>query len=151
MSDVLQQLLDERDAGGVVIDLFTATDRRDWAKVEECFAPRLTLDMTSVAGGEPVQTTGAEVAAMWKEGLAPIDHVHHQVGNLVVRVSGDEAYASCYGVAFHHRKITSPRRTRVFVGSYRIHLQRWEGHWRIDHFAFDLAFLEGNAELEKAT
>ena len=80
MSDALQQLLDERDAGGVVIDLFTATDRRDWAKVEECLAPRLTLDMTSVAGGEPVQTTGAEVAAMWKEGLAPIDHVHHQNG-----------------------------------------------------------------------
>ena len=151
MSDALQQLLDERDAGRVVLDLFVATDRRDWAAVEACLAPRLTLDMTSLAGGEPVDTTGAAVAAMWNEGLAPIEHVHHQIGNLVVTVSGEEAHASCYGIALHHRKVASPRRTRVFVGSYRIHLVRLDGAWRIDRFTFDLAFLEGNPELEKAT
>jgi hypothetical protein len=151
MTDVLSQLLDERDAARVVIDLFVATDRSDWAKVEDCLAPRLTLDMTSMAGGEPVQTTGAEVAAMWKEGLAPLDHVHHQVGNLRVSVSGDEAQATCHGIALHHRRIASPRGTRVFVGSYRIHLARLDARWRIDRFTFDLAFLEGNLELEKAT
>lgn len=151
MNDQLQQLLDERDAGRVVIDLFTATDRRDWAAVEACLASRLTLDMTSLAGGEPVETTGAAVAAMWKEGLAPIDHVHHQVGNLVVTIRGDEAHVTCYGIALHHRKIASPRRTRVFVGSYRMRLARLDGRWRIDRFTFDLAFLEGNLELGKAT
>ena len=150
MSDGLQQLLDERDAGRVVVALFTATDRRDWAKVEACLAPRLTLDMTSLTGGAPVETTGAAVAAMWKEGLAPIDHVHHQVGNLLVSVSGEEGQASCHGIALHHRKVAAPRSTRVFVGSYRIHLARLDGRWRIDRFTFDLAFLEGNLELEKA-
>ena len=150
MSDALQQLLDERDAGRVVIDFFTATDRRDWAAVEACLAPRLTLDMTSLAGGEPVEMTGAAVAAMWNDGLAPIDHVHHQVGNLVVTVTGDVAQATCHGIALHHRKIASPRSMRVFVGSYRIHLVRLDGAWRIDRFTFDLAFLEGNTELEKA-
>ncbi|HET9299711.1 MAG TPA: nuclear transport factor 2 family protein [Candidatus Polarisedimenticolaceae bacterium] len=147
MSDGLQQLLDERDAGRVVIDLFLATDRRDWVQVEACLAPRLTLDMT----GTPIDTTGAAVAAMWKDGLAAIDHVHHQVGNLVVEVRGDEADASCYGIALHHRKIAGPQRTRVFVGSYRIHLARLDRRWRIDQFTFELAFLEGNLELEKAT
>jgi hypothetical protein len=151
MSDGLQQLLDERDAARIVIDLFTATDRRDWARVEACLAPRLTLDMTSLAGGAPQEITGASLAAMWRDGLASIDHVHHQVGNLVVHVSGDEADATCYGIALHHRKIASPRATRVFVGSYRIHLARLGGRWRIDRFVFDLAFLEGNLELEKAT
>ena len=151
MSDALQQLLHERDAGRVVIDLFVATDRRDWAAVEACLAPRLSLDMTSLAGGEPVETTGAAVAAMWKDGLAPMDHVHHQVGNLVVNDRGEEAHATRHGIALHHRKIASPRRTRVFVGSYRIHLVRPDGRWRIDRFTFDLAFLEGNTELETAT
>jgi hypothetical protein len=151
MSDLLQQLLDERDAARVVIALFAATDRRDWARVEGCLAPRLTLDMTSLAGGTPQEVTGPALAAMWREGLAPIDHVHHQVGNLVVVVSGDQADASCYGIALHHRKIEAPKRTRVFVGSYRIRLARLEGAWRIDRFTFDLAFLEGNLELEDAT
>ncbi|HEX5043835.1 MAG TPA: nuclear transport factor 2 family protein [Candidatus Polarisedimenticolaceae bacterium] len=151
MKDALQQLLDERDAARVVIDLFVATDRRDWAKVEACLAPRLMLDMTSLAGGTPQEVTGAALAAMWRDGLAPIDHVHHQVGNLVVTVGGDEANATCYGIALHHRKVASPQRTRVFVGSYRIHLVRLERRWRIDRFAFDLAFLEGNLELEGET
>jgi len=151
VSDGLQQLLDERDAARVVTELFTATDRRDWPRVEACLAPRLTLDMTSLVGGEPTETSGTAVAAMWKEGLAPIDHVHHQVGNIVVTVSGEEADVSCYGIALHHRKVASPRATRVFVGSYRIHLARLDGRWRIDRFIFDLGFLEGNPELEKAT
>jgi hypothetical protein len=73
---------------------------------------------------------------MWKEGLAPIDHVHHQIGNLVVNVTGDVAHATCHGIALHHRRIASPGRTRVFVGSYRIHLVRLDGAWRIDRFTF---------------
>jgi hypothetical protein len=151
MSDALQRLIDEREAAEVVVRLFVATDRRDWAGVEACLAPRLILDMTSMSGGQPLQTTGAEVAASWAEGLRPIDRVHHQIGNLVVTVSGGEASASAYGIAFHHRKVESPRRTRVFVGSYDLHLVRSDGRWRIDRFAFDLAFMEGNPELEKAT
>ena len=144
--DALQQLLDERDVADVVVRLFVSTDRRDWAGVEACLAPRLVLDM-----GEPLERTGAEVAAMWEEGLRPIDQVHHQMGNLQVSVAGEEASASCYGTAFHHRKVQDPRRTRVFVGSYAIHLVRMGGRWRIDRFKFDLAFIEGNLELEKAT
>jgi hypothetical protein len=148
---LLQQVLDERDAGRAVIDLFGATDRRDWAKVEACLAPRLTLDMTSLVGGAPQELTGPALAAMWKDGLAPIDHVHHQVGNLVVTANGEEAHATCHGIALHHRKVAAPRATRVFVGSYRIRLARLDGRWRIDRFVFDLAFLEGNPELEKET
>jgi hypothetical protein len=151
MDDELQQLLDERDVADLVVRLFVATDRRDWRAVEACLAERVTLDMTSMTGGEPLQKSGPELAALWEEGLRPIDHVHHQVGNLRVTVSGDEAKATCYGIALHHRKISGPRKTRVFVGSYDVRLRRQEGRWRIEAFRFDLAFLEGNLELEKAT
>jgi hypothetical protein len=151
MDALLQRLLDERDVAEVVVRLFVATDRRDWEAVTACLAPRLTLDMTSMVGGEPLEKTGTEVAALWEEGLRPIDHVHHQVGNLQVAVTGDAAHATCYGIALHHRAVKSPGRTRVFVGSYDLHLARMEGRWRIDRFTFTLAFLEGNRELEKAT
>jgi hypothetical protein len=150
MSEALQRLMDEREAAEVVVRLFQATDRRDWAGVESCLAPRLTLDMTSMTGGAPLQTTGAEVAAQWAEGLRPIHRVHHQVGNLVVTVSGSEAHALACGIAFHHGRPEDLRRTRVFVGSYALHLARMDGRWRIDRFAFDLAF-QGNLELAEAT
>lgn len=152
MEPELERLLDERDVADVVVSLFVATDRRDWGAVEGCLAERVTLDMTSMAGGEPLRVSGPEVAALWEQGLRPIDHVHHQVGNLRVKVAGDEAKATCYGIALHHRPgIQAAEKTRRFVGSYDVRLRRSEERWRIEAFRFELAFIEGNRELEKAT
>jgi len=97
-------------------------------------------------------SAAAEVSAAWARGLEPIDQVHHQVGNFQTDVDGDRATVFCYGVAYHHREgISNPSRTRVFVGSYDVHLARTGGRWRIDLFRFGLKFIEGNRELEKAT
>ena len=109
------------------------------------------MDMTSLAGGEPARVTGAQIAAGWRDGLQPIDHVHHQVGNFRVEVNGDAADAFCYGVAYHHRNITSPDNIRTFVGSYDFHLVRTSARWRIDVFRFKLKFLTGNLQLEAAS
>lgn len=141
-----------REVENVVVRLFVATDRRDWASVQECLADTVVLDMTSMAGGEPLHLKSTEVSAAWARGLEPIDQVHHQVGNFQTDVSGDRAAVFCYGVAYHHReRISDPLKTRVFVGSYDVHLARTGGRWRIDLFRFNLKFIEGNLELEKAT
>lgn len=146
------QLVERQEVEDVVVRVFVATDRRDWAGVEACLADEVTLDMTSMTGGEPLRLTPAEVAAGWRDGLAPIDFVHHQVGNFQIAVDGDSATASCYGIAFHHReKISTPSKTRTFVGSYDLHLSRTDAGWRIDLFRFDLKFIDGNRELELAT
>ena len=134
-----------------MVRLFVATDARDWAGVEACLADSVTLDMTSLVGGDPHQLTGAQVAAGWRDGLAAIDHVHHQVGNFRIRVEGDEANLSCYGIAFHHRSVTASSDTRTFVGSYDLHLVREQERWRIDLFRFRVAFVTGNLQLETAT
>lgn len=146
------QLVERQEVEDVVVRVFVATDRRDWAGVEACLADTVTLDMTSMTGGEPLRLTPAEVAAGWRDGLAPIDSVHHQVGNFQIAVDGDSATASCYGTAFHHReKISTPSKTRTFVGSYDLHLSRTSAGWRIDLFRFVLKFIDGNRELELAT
>ncbi len=131
-----------------ITELFLATDRRDWAAVERCFAETVEFDMTSLAGGEPARLTGRAIASAWKDGLAPIESVHHQAGNFRVRIDGDAATAYCYAVAYHHRRVASGRNLRTFVGSYDFHLARGpDGSWRIDLFRFNLKFLDGNLEL----
>lgn len=147
----LRQLVDRTAVIDVVTALFTATDRKDWARVEACLTDPVTLDMTSLAGGEPAKLTPAQVAGGWREGLASIDHVHHQVGNFEVRVAGNQADVSCYGIAYHHRAISSPDNLRTFVGSYDVHLRRVGASWRIELFKFNAKFVTGNLELEKAT
>ena len=133
-----------------VIELFVATDERNWNQVEACFAEKVIFDMTSIAGGEPQELTGQEIAKGWRTGLQAIDHVHHQVSNFLVDRTAKEANVSCYGIAYHHRNIPNPDNTRTFVGTYDIHLVKTSAGWRIDRFRFNLKFITGNAQLESA-
>lgn len=148
MEDTLAALVDRNDVVDTIVQLFLATDRRDWPTVESCFAERVTFDMTSLAGGEPVVLTPSQIASAWDQGLAPIEHVHHQAGNFQVEVNGDEAEASCYGIAFHYRRVASGNNTRTFVGSYDFELRRRDDGWRIGLFRFNARYVEGNLALE---
>lgn len=134
----------------VVHRLFIATDQRDWPAVRRCFADRVEFDMTSLAGGSPVQLTPRQITDAWDVGLKPIQHVHHQVGNLEIEVRGDTATAFCYGVALHFRPTASGENVRRFVGSYDFQLHRGSDGWRIGGFRFNAKFVDGNLNLEKA-
>lgn len=134
-----------------VIRMFVATDERDWPVLEACFTDPFTLDMTSMTGGVPVAMTPRQVGEAWAEGFKPLDHVHHQVGNLQTEVNGQTAVVRCYGVAFHHRsKIASSARTRMFVGTYELQLKVVAARWQISVLTFKLKFIDGNLELEKS-
>lgn len=132
-----------------VVRMFVATDERDWPTLEDCFTNPFTLDMTSLAGGDPAETAPADVARAWADGFRPLDHVHHQIGNLRAEVDGNRAKVACYGVAFHHRAKATGGKTRVFVGTYELDLLAFPDRWRIDRLVFRLKFIDGNLELEK--
>ncbi len=149
--DALVRSLVERNRIGEVINtLFVATDARDWTRVRGCLAPVVTFDVTSLAGGSVERRSREEIIQGWETGLKPIEWVHHQTGNLSITCAGAEATASCYGIAYHHRRTKSGDNTRVFVGSYDFHLRLDEDTWKIDLFRFNLKFIDGNLELEKA-
>jgi hypothetical protein len=133
-----------------VVRMFVATDERDWPTLEDCFTDPFTLDMTSMVGGAPVTMTPRQVAQAWADGFKPLDHVHHQIGNIRTEVSGDHALVRCYGVAFHHRAKVSGLKSRVFVGTYELALHASADRWRISRLLFKLKFIDGNLELEKS-
>lgn len=136
-----------------ITELFLATDRKDWSGVEQCFAPQVLFDMSSVGAGPATVVRPSDIAAGWRRGLDPIEHVHHQAGNFVVQVTGERADAFCYGIAYHFRARNDGRNTRVFVGSYDFALVRETGSsglpWRIASMRFSLKFVDGNAALEQ--
>lgn len=142
------RIIEKERVADVINTLFVATDARDWVRVTDCFAAQVTFDMTSLSGGAPSRLSPQEIAAAWRNGLAPIESVHHQTGNMSIRPEDGEATASCYAIAYHYRRTASGRNTRVFVGSYDFHLIR-EGSWKIDLFRFNVKFVDGNLDLEK--
>ena len=85
----------------------------------------------------------------WDKGLKPLKALHHQAGNYIVAVGGDQADAFCYGIASHFLPTKSGRNTRTFVGSYDFHLIKKDGVWWIDRFKFNLKYIDGNPDLEK--
>jgi hypothetical protein len=145
----VKELAARLEAEDTVIRMFVATDERDWSALELCFTNPFTLDMTSMVGGSPASMTPQQVAAAWEEGFKALDHVHHQVGNLQTKVSGEQSLVKCYGVALHHRTQAVGVKSRMFVGTYELQLSRAEELWRINRLTFKLKFIDGNLELEK--
>jgi 3-phenylpropionate/cinnamic acid dioxygenase small subunit len=135
----------------VVVRLFVATDERDWPALEACFTTPFTLDMTSMVGGSPTQLTPREVATAWATAFKPLDHVHHQIGNLQITMDGTAARVRCHGVAFHHRvAVKQALKTRIFVGTYEIKLRRENPQWLVTELKFVLKFIDGNVDLENS-
>lgn len=144
----LEQVRDREAVIEVVNRLFLAVDERDWPLAHRCLAEQVQFDMTSLGDPGPSLRAAEEITAAWQSGLASLEAVHHQSGNFLVRVSGDEAECTCYATAYHFRRVRSGRNTRMFVGSYEYGLSRSGGSWRITRFQFNLKFAEGNLELE---
>lgn len=146
--DPLRRLLEKDAVIAALNRLFRSTDGMDWEDVRRCFAPSVFLDMTSVVGGAPEETTPEAIADGWKKSLGHLKAVHHQAGNYEVQVQGDEAAASCYGIASHFLPNENGESTRTFVGTYDVGLRKLAGTWRIDRFRFNLKYVQGNPDLE---
>ena len=146
--DPLRRLL-EKDAVITTLNrLFRSVDEKDWKQAEDCLAPHVLLDVTSLGGSEPETTTGATIVDGWREGLGHLVATHHQVGNCEVDLHGEEATATCYGTAYHYLPNDSDRNTRTFVGTYDFRLRRRRGRWEVDLLRYNLKFLDGNTDLE---
>jgi hypothetical protein len=146
--DPLRRLLEKDAVITAVNGLFRSVDEKNWPAAKACLAPRVSVDFTSVTGGEPQDTTDAAIVEGWRESLSHLEAVHHQAGNYEVEVHGEEAAASCYGTAFHYLPNDTGASTRTFVGTYDIHLQKQRGSWRIDGLRYNLKFQDGNTDLE---
>jgi hypothetical protein len=143
-------LIDQSDVIAVGNKLFICTDNRDWSCVRSVFAPEVLFDMASLGGGQPEKKTPGQIADMWEQGLKGLKAIHHQAGNYQVTIKGSEADMFCYGIAYHYLPNSTDRNTRVFVGSYDLHLVNGDEGWKIDKFKFNLKFIDGNKDLEAA-
>jgi len=131
-----------------VTAMFVKTDRQDWVGVRACFAETVLFDMSSLGGDPPAETPADTIVSGWQKGLKPLRAIHHQVGNFQVAVFGNYADLTCYGIAYHYLPNQSNRNTRVYVGSYEIHLARIDNGWKIDALRYVSKFIDGNQDLE---
>jgi hypothetical protein len=150
MGDISVLMSERERVIEAVTALFVRTDMRDWAAVKSCFTGSVLFDMSSLGAGGPAVIPADRIVNGWAEGLKSLQAVHHQAGNFQVRITGDGAKVSCYGIAYHYLPNRTGRNTRMFVGSYDLHLVQQSGDWKIDAFRFNAKFVDGNPDLEKS-
>ena len=144
----IEYLVKKEQITTVVNRLFTYTDSRNWeGLLQEILAPKVFFDMSSLGAGEPSLVDAKQIVMGWEQGLQPVEAIHHQAGMYEIRINHEGADLFCYGVAYHYKKNPSGNNTRIFVGSYDLHLTESPGGWRIDKFTFHCKFVDGNLQL----
>jgi SnoaL-like domain len=131
-----------------VIRMFVYADRRDWDALGRLFDDRVTIDWTSLNGGEAVRLSADELVNGWRGALGGFKATQHLIGNVLVEESGDErATVSCYGQATHLLPADLGESRWTVGGHYRIELNRQNGVWRIVAATFTATWGEGNKDL----
>ncbi|MGW4896107.1 nuclear transport factor 2 family protein [Kitasatospora sp. NPDC004240] len=103
-------------------------DRRDWDRLVGVFADTVTLDYTSLNGGEPVTLRPEQIVEGWKEGLGGYAATQHLLTNHLVTVDGDRAVCTAAFQATHRK---GDDRLWTLGGDYRFDLIRTPVGWRI--------------------
>ena len=111
----------------VLVELVHAIDRLDWAGVRAAFADRLTLDYTSLSGGEPEELAAGELVGRWQGLLPGFEATQHLLGPVLATAGGVEAHVrahhwiggSVWTVAGHYvAGLTGDRITALRLDTY---------------------------------
>lgn len=85
-----------------ITDIAAGADRHDWSRVRGAFADTVTIDYTSLWGGEPATQPADDLLAGWSAFLPGFDNTHHMVTNhTITSLSGNTATAQADFTATH--------------------------------------------------
>ncbi|MER6346531.1 nuclear transport factor 2 family protein [Streptomyces sp. NPDC001595] len=115
-------------------------DQRAWDELAEVFADQVTLDYTSLNGGEPVTLTPAQIVDGWRTGLGVYVATQHLLTNHLVAVDGDSAVCTAAFQATHRKTDDS---LWTLGGTYRFDLARSNDRWRITGVVMTAVWSDG--------
>ncbi|MEX0287023.1 MAG: nuclear transport factor 2 family protein [Paracoccaceae bacterium] len=111
-----------------ITDIAAGADRHDWARVRDAFSDSVTVDYTSLWGGEPATQAADDLVAGWQGFLPGFDMTHHMVTNhTVVSQDGDSALVQAEFTATH--RVDDMLWT--LGGRYTYEMKPAESRWRV--------------------
>lgn len=111
-----------------ITDIAAGADRHQWDRVRRAFAGTVTLDYTSLWGGEPATQSGDAVVAQWSAFLPGFEQTLHLVTNhTIVESAATTAAAEADFQAIHR----IGAEMWVLMGHYRYDLTKADGHWKV--------------------
>jgi hypothetical protein len=139
MTTVLHAVVaDEAEIRRVADELFITTDLKDWTAARALFTDgTIEVDMSSLAGGGPVQLTADQLIDGFRSGLHADKVSHHLVGNYRVEVEGDRAELWAHGYAWNWvAALGAGSDLWETWGNYRLSYRRMGDRWLITAFRY---------------
>lgn len=143
MPDDLRDLRDRIEIGELLARYATALDERGWDLLGDVFLPDATCDFGALGRPRGV----AEITALVRDTIGDLDATQHLIGNVVVRVDGDEATADCYLISQHVRAGTPGGEHYLLGGRYADRVVRTPAGWRIAHRTLHRMWTTGNRDV----
>ncbi|GGH42118.1 hypothetical protein SAMN05444007_1274 [Cribrihabitans marinus] len=86
-----------------ITDIAAGADRHDWPRVRSAFADEVTLDYTSLWGGDAITQAADDIIAQWSGFLPGFDVTHHMVTNETITVTSNETATAQADFTATHR------------------------------------------------
>jgi len=111
-----------------ITDIAAGADRHHWDRVRRAFADQVTLDYTSLWGGEAVTQPADDVIGQWAGFLPGFDETLHLVTNHAVTAAGGTTATAEADFQATHRIGND---FWVLMGHYRYELVKANGAWKV--------------------
>lgn len=141
-----QQMEDKLNIQETISKMFINSDNQNWTEVEAQFAPKVTLDYSSMTGNLAEKVSPTDITTGWKTILPGFTYTHHQIGNFITKINGNKANSFCYGTATHYLEDDNGNVWTV-VGSYDFDLEKVDDSWKITSMTFNYKYQNGNSKL----
>jgi hypothetical protein len=129
--------VDERTEIIELVDaIFDTVDAKAWDDTQELFDTKVSVDFTSLDGGQPVTMSAADLVNGWRQGLHAKKKSFHMVGHYRVAGDANAVTASVKGYAWNVLDEDLGGGMWEVWGSYDIPFRRTADGWRATGIAF---------------
>ncbi len=135
--------IDQARITTVVSSIPLAVDLAAYDLAEAAFADEVTIDYTSLWGGDPAVMTPTDLMAAWRGIVPGFDATYHALGPVTVTLAGETAMATA-DVDGHHwigDQVWRP------IGTYHWDLIKDDEGWKVTRMVFDMTEEIGSRDL----
>jgi hypothetical protein len=116
--------------------IFDTVDAKNWDAAQALFESKVTVDFTSLNGGEPATISSAELVDGWRQGLHSQKKSFHLVGHYRVTTDGAAGTVAVKGYAYNVLDAELGGGMWEVWGSYEIPVHRAPAGWRATGISF---------------
>ena len=146
----LETLVDQAEMIRIADAIDAAVDAKDWQAARAHFTDEISVDFTSLVGGDPATIPADALVDGWSENLTAEKQSFHLRGNHRVAFEGpDSAGLSSHGYAWNRMERGAlPENGGEALwevwGNYTHGFVRTEDGWRVNAMTFDATAERGN-------